>query len=473
MDNTCPSPPWQEQPFARIWAETDPRTAKEEVSKVMRDPTTAIYIDASAKDGNLGAAVVMLDANDTVCRARQIATSLAQRKVTKADTLRDWSIEWNRSVKGQYLRKIDEAAPGPHVRKLYDHLPRQRAGLLAQLRIGHNWLQCFSKRMNFSDSDRCECGAVETVVHVFIDCPKLREPRRQLREAIGDRFNNLAAMLGDRTQRRSKITAKELNAVLDFAEKSGRFRKRDTELDSMNAGRLRDGYPYTDQLLLYEGWEPLDVIGPYEIIMNLSYFHNITLSLISDAIGPVTTQPMQPPNSPLAAHNHMIPLSAIATHTYSTAPKLDILLVPGGVGLDIRAAANDTTLERFVSSRYDELQYLVSVCTGARVLAGSGVLNGKRATTNKSAWGFVTAKWGWGKYKLGAECEVDDGWEGMDLTYAFMKFLYGNETVDKVMGIIEYAPHTNPDWDPFSVMYKVPGVNMSMDLKDCAGPVGI
>lgn len=66
--------------------------------------------------------------------------------------------------------------------------------------------------------------------------------------------------------------------------------------------------------------------------------------------------------------------------------------MPGGVGLDIRAAANDTTLERFVRSRYDELQYLVSVCTGARVLAGSGVLNGKRATTNKSAWGFVTAK---------------------------------------------------------------------------------
>jgi putative intracellular protease/amidase len=162
--------------------------------------------------------------------------------------------------------------------------------------------------------------------------------------------------------------------------------------------------------LLYEGWEPLDVMGPYEILMNvstilfhvpqhnpnrltqsqkLSYFHNITLVLISDFVGPVTTQPTMAPDSPLAAHNHMLPLSVTATHTYRTAPKLDILLVPGGVGLDIRAASNDTTLEKFVKSRYDELQYLVSVCTGARVLAGSGVLNGKRATTNKSAWSFV------------------------------------------------------------------------------------
>jgi hypothetical protein len=159
-----------------------------------------------------------------------------QRKATRADTLRDWSIEWKRSTKGQSLRKIDEAIPGPHARKLYDHLPRQRAGLLAQLRTGHNWLKSFSKLRNFSDDDRCEYGAVETLVHVFIDCPKLREPRRQLREAIGDHFNNLTTMLGGRTQKGSKITAKQLNAVLDFAEQSGRFRNRDTEPDSTNAG---------------------------------------------------------------------------------------------------------------------------------------------------------------------------------------------------------------------------------------------
>ncbi len=351
--NTCPSPPWQESPFTRIYADTDPRTAMEEVSKVMRDPTNAIYTDASAKDGYLGAAVVMLDTNDSVCRARQItvgpdwkwnvpsaeliaiyyAVDLAiheqrtspnpgsrtytiftdsraglqalasplrkpgsqiiqeindiahfakdrhhihlnlrwipshsgikgneeadrlaknsvgqvpnhrfsrlaslQRKATKADTLLEWSTEWNRSTKGQYLRRIDTAIPGPHVRKLYDHLPRQRAGLLAQLRIGHNWLKSFSKRVKHSDSDRCECGAVETLVHVFIDCPNLREPRRQLREAIGNRFNNLTTMLGGRIQRGSKITAKELNAVLDFAEQSGRFRNRDREPDNTNSG---------------------------------------------------------------------------------------------------------------------------------------------------------------------------------------------------------------------------------------------
>ncbi len=44
---------------------------------------------------------------------------------------------------------------------------------------------------------------------------------------------------------------------------------------------------------------------------------------------------------------------------------------------------------------------------------------------------------------------------GLDMTYAFMKFLYGDEVVDAVMNSIEYAPHTNPHWDPFSVVHNV------------------
>jgi hypothetical protein len=90
--------------------------------------------------------------------------------------------------------------------------------------------------VKYSESGRCECGVVETLVHVFVGCPNLREPRRQLREAIGDRFNNLTTMLGGRIQRGSKIIAKELNAVLDFVEQFGRFRNRDRELDNINTG---------------------------------------------------------------------------------------------------------------------------------------------------------------------------------------------------------------------------------------------
>lgn len=76
------------------------------------------------------------------------------------------------------------------------------------------------------------------------------------------------------------------------------------------------------------------------------------------------------------------------------------------------------------------------------------------------------------------------------MTYAFLKSVYGTDDLDSVMNGIEYAPHTNPDWDPFSVVHdvstllsrasgdnmlktlKVPGANKNMSLMDCTGPVG-
>ncbi len=41
--------------------------------------------------------------------------------------------------------------------------------------------------------------------------------------------------------------------------------------------------------------------------------------------------------------------------------------------------------------------------------------------------------------------------------YAFLKHLYGeNDSVlVSTMNGIEYAPHTDPNWDPFSIVYNV------------------
>jgi len=44
---------------------------------------------------------------------------------------------------------------------------------------------------------------------------------------------------------------------------------------------------------------------------------------------------------------------------------------------------------------------------------------------------------------------------GLDTTYALLKYLYGPEPLDTMMNVIEYAPHTNPSWDPYAVVYNV------------------
>jgi ribonuclease HI len=186
----------------------------------------------------------------------------SRRQTLQQETLKQWRTEWRTSTKGQHARRIDAATPGPHVRHLYDNLPRNRANLLAQLRTGHCWLKSYRMKIGYIDDDKCECGEPETVEHVLMECPLLQPLRSKLHEKIGDKSKNLSLMLGGRPPTQSplpvlgtdsntrsepgnedrrvtasnskdrwNITSTELNAVLDFAEDSQRFtRKEDAEI---------------------------------------------------------------------------------------------------------------------------------------------------------------------------------------------------------------------------------------------------
>jgi hypothetical protein len=143
----------------------------------------------------------------------------------------EWENEWKTSKKGGHLRRIDEGLPSIRTRRLYGSLPRNRAYLLIQLRTGHSWLATHAKRHKFREDDKSECGAAETVVHVLIDCPSLRDLRQKLRKRIGTAFNNISDMLGGGSQgKKGKQDDMQdgsiLGAILDFAEASQRFQSR-------------------------------------------------------------------------------------------------------------------------------------------------------------------------------------------------------------------------------------------------------
>ncbi|GAA93218.1 reverse transcriptase [Aspergillus luchuensis IFO 4308] len=145
---------------------------------------------------------------------------------------KEWEQEWKTSKNGGHLRRVDQALPASRTRRLYGSLPRNRAYLLAQLRTGHSWLATYAKQHGFRDNEQCECGATETVVHVLIDCPRLRALRQELRRKIGGGSNNVSDMLGGAGQgKEGKLegatqNGSVLGAVLDFAEASQRFRSR-------------------------------------------------------------------------------------------------------------------------------------------------------------------------------------------------------------------------------------------------------
>jgi hypothetical protein len=114
---------------------------------------------------------------------------------------------------------------------MYSSLSRNRAYLLTQLRTGHSWLATHGKPHKFREDNKCECGAIETVAHVLIDCPKLKDLRQNLRRKIGTAFNNMSSMLGGGSQGKKgrqddMQDSSVLGAILDFAEASKRFQSR-------------------------------------------------------------------------------------------------------------------------------------------------------------------------------------------------------------------------------------------------------
>ena len=76
-------------------------------------------------------------------------------------------------------------------------------------------------------------------------------------------------------------------------------------------------------------------------------------------------------------------LSVKGDFTLNNCPKLDLLIVPGGIGTRI-LLKNNNILNWLVANK--EIDIIASVCTGSLVLAKAGLLHNKKATSH---WGAL------------------------------------------------------------------------------------
>ena len=73
-------------------------------------------------------------------------------------------------------------------------------------------------------------------------------------------------------------------------------------------------------------------------------------------------------------------MKVIPDHTFASCPRLDILVVPGGLG--VYAELNNPAMLDWLRLRAAEVETLASVCTGAMLLGALGLLDGRHATTH-------------------------------------------------------------------------------------------
>ncbi|CAF3588062.1 unnamed protein product [Rotaria socialis] len=211
-------------------------------------------------------------------------------------------------------------------------------------------------------------------------------------------------------------------------------------------------------VVLFPGFALLDVAGPMQFFNQLSAIKPFELSIIAKTMDAVYTTP--PKNTVPESKFDRIGEAMLPTHTFDNAPEFDILLIPGGLGMRDETISNDVT--SFIKKQYPTVKYLLSVCTGSLMVAAAGVLDGRKATSNKFAWSQTTvhktvdwipkARW------------VVDGniWSssgvaaGMDMTYAFIATIFSPDIAKELTNKMEYEPHTNSEWDPFYEIWNLP-----------------
>jgi transcriptional regulator GlxA family with amidase domain len=210
-------------------------------------------------------------------------------------------------------------------------------------------------------------------------------------------------------------------------------------------------------IVIFPGFALLDVAGPMQFFNQLSAIRPFELSIIAKTKDSVSTVP--PKHATPQSKFQQIGEQWLPTHTFDTPPQLDILLIPGGSGIRDETIFNDVS--SFIKKQYPTLKYLLSVCTGSAMVAAAGILDGRKATSNKFAWSFGTSNKAV-NWVAKARWVVDGNiWSssgvaaGMDMTYAFISTVFSSDIAKQLANVMEYEPHTDPEWDPFSEIWHV------------------
>jgi putative intracellular protease/amidase len=184
-------------------------------------------------------------------------------------------------------------------------------------------------------------------------------------------------------------------------------------------------------VLLFDDFETLDVFGPVEIFGRLKEHYQI--EFYSEHGG-------------LVKNNHGVAVQSESISNLST--EVEVFVIPGGWGT--RKEVHNAFLIQKIKGISMASRFVHTICTGSALLAKTGLLDSKRATSNKRAFDWVitqgdnvnwikNARWTKdGKYYTSAGVSA-----GMDMTLGFLRDMHGIDFARKIALDIEYRWHEN------------------------------
>ena len=191
-------------------------------------------------------------------------------------------------------------------------------------------------------------------------------------------------------------------------------------------------------ILVFDDVEVLDFSGPFEVFSRTRTTPGPE-SRRSDDTAPFRVVTVAKTREPVTATGGLV---VTPHHGFSDAPKIDLLLVPGGFGT--RPLIDDAETIDWVKQVSAEAQLTTSVCTGALVLARAGLLSGRRATTHWAATDLLESMDAGMTVVRGARY-VDDGIissagvaAGIDMAFHVVERLHGKAVADETARYIDY-----------------------------------
>ena len=179
-------------------------------------------------------------------------------------------------------------------------------------------------------------------------------------------------------------------------------------------------------VLLFDEFETLDVFGPVEVFGCLKGLFQI--KFYSE-------------NGGIVKNSHGVLIQTQNLNEIEN--EVDIFLIPGGYGT--RVEVENENLLKAIRSIDKISKNVFTVCTGSALLAKTGLLDGKVATSNKKAFDWVMTQGDKVLWKRKARWTKDGKYytsggvsAGIDMSLAFLQEKYGLDFARNTAFGIEY-----------------------------------
>jgi len=188
--------------------------------------------------------------------------------------------------------------------------------------------------------------------------------------------------------------------------------------------------------LLFNDFETLDLFGPVEVFGKVG---NCSIKYSSINGGIITNKDNV----------------QIITESIEKIENYDVLLIPGGMGT--RVLVNDEELIEKIKVLAEKSTWCLTVCTDSALLAKTGLLDNRSATSNKMAFDWVKSicknvKWKNALWVIDGKYYTSSGVSaGIDMSLGFVCDQFGEEVARKIAKRIEYEWNDNKENDIFGV----------------------